>query len=558
MPVRGRRHVFWLPGLLAVAGLVLSYRTAALRHQSQQRLLRQQMQAALEPMRGELSRQISAAVHLSEGIASLISIEGEPPPARFHALATELLKRGETIRNIALAPDNVVSQVHPLEGNQAAIGLRYADSEAQWPSVQRMMAEDRLIVAGPVQLVQGGVGVIARRPIHVADPGSPGGTRYWGLTSTVIEFQALLAHARITAVAGPLRLALRGVDGTGAQGPIFWGEPRVFASAPVLSDIPLPSGSWQLGGVPTGGWPAFHVLESGYFQAGALASLVLAALLVGLLRVMNALERARLELEERVAARTRELVLARDAAESADRLKSAFLATMSHELRTPLNSIIGFTGILRMGMSGPINPEQTKQLHMVESSSHHLLALINDVLDLSKIEAGHVTLEAEPFDAHDSLTRALESVRGLADKKGLALFGELDPALGGAHGDRRRFEQVVLNLLSNAIKFTEAGTVTLAATRRGDALEVAVSDTGIGIAADQLPGLFRPFHQVDSGLARSHDGTGLGLSICRKLVDLMGGTIKVDSELGVGSTFTVAVPVAAAATASSPATLAGS
>ena len=159
------------------------------------------MQAVPEPMRAELSRQVSAAVFLSEGIASLIAIEGEPPPARFHALATELLKRGETIRNIAIAPDNVVSQVHPLQGNQAAIGLRYADSPTQWPSVQRMMAEDRLVVAGPVELVQGGVGVIARRPIHVADAASPGGTRYWGLTSTVIEFETLLARARITAVA---------------------------------------------------------------------------------------------------------------------------------------------------------------------------------------------------------------------------------------------------------------------------------------------------------------------------------------------------------------------
>ena len=542
MPVRAKRHVFWLPGLLAVAGLVLSYRTAALRHQSQQRLLRGQMQAALEPMRAELSRQVSAAVFLSEGIASLIAIEGEPPPARFHALATELLKRGETIRNIALAPDNVVSQVHPLEGNQAAIGLRYVDSPTQWPSVQRMMAEDRLVVAGPVELVQGGVGVIARRPIHVADPDSPGGTRYWGLTSTVIEFQALLARARITAVAGPLRLALRGVDGTGAQGPIFWGEPRVFAAAPVLSDIPLPSGSWQLGGVPTGGWPAFHVLESGYFQVGALASLVLAALLVGLLRVMNALERSRVELEERVAARTRELVLARDAAESADRLKSAFLATMSHELRTPLNSIIGFTGILRMGMSGPINPEQAKQLGMVESSSHHLLSLINDILDLSKIEAGHVKLEVERFDAGDSLARVLDSVRPLAEKKGLTLVTHIDGALGSVHGDRRRFEQVLLNLLSNAIKFTETGTITVKAARRGANLELSVSDTGIGIAADKLPGLFQPFHQVDSSLARRHDGTGLGLSICCKLVDLMGGTIKVDSTLGAGSTFRVSLP----------------
>jgi len=180
----------------------------------------------------------------------------------------------------------------------------------------------------------------------------------------------------------------------------------------------------------------------------------------------------------------------------------------------------------------------------VDSSSHHLLALINDILDLSKIEAGHVKLELERFDAGDSLTRLLDSVRPLAEKKGLALVARVAGALGMAHGDRRRLEQVLLNLLSNAIKFTETGTITVVASRRGADLVFSVTDTGIGIAPDQLPGLFQPFHQVDSSLARRHDGTGLGLSICRKLVDLMHGTIEVASTLGVGSSFTFSVPPA--------------
>jgi signal transduction histidine kinase len=169
------------------------------------------------------------------------------------------------------------------------------------------------------------------------------------------------------------------------------------------------------------------------------------------------LEKYRDHLEELVKVRTRDLEIAKERAESADRLKSAFLATMSHELRTPLNSIIGFSGILLQELAGPINEEQRKQLGMVQASSEHLLALINDGLDLSKIEAGQLTLSKRPFDPQASLDKVLGTVRPLVEKKGLHLRAMLD--LGDARivGDPRRFEQVLLNLLSNAIKFTDAG-----------------------------------------------------------------------------------------------------
>ncbi len=263
----------------------------------------------------------------------------------------------------------------------------------------------------------------------------------------------------------------------------------------------------------------------------------------GLAEAMAALERSRLELEERVRERTAELVEAKDAAESADRLKSAFLATMSHELRTPLNSIIGFTGIVLQGMAGPLNPEQTKQLGIVKTSARHLLDLINDVLDISKIEAGQLEIQCGDFSLPQAIEKALTAISSLADKKGIVLHSEIAPEVDKVFSDQRRTEQILLNLIGNAVKFTDAGSVTVRCWRDGRWLVTAVADTGIGIAPEDLVSIFEPFRQADTGLARKREGTGLGLSICKRLVDHLGGSIAVESAPGKGSTFTVKLPL---------------
>ena len=258
--------------------------------------------------------------------------------------------------------------------------------------------------------------------------------------------------------------------------------------------------------------------------------------------------------EQTLRALNKELRAATVMAQAADRLKSAFLATMSHELRTPLNSIIGFTGIILQELAGPLNEEQHKQLGMVQGSARHLLALINDVLDISKIEAGELTILSELFDLAVSIRKVAGIVRPLAEKKGLALTVNVLEGVDSMVGDSRRVEQILLNLLSNAIKFANTGTVTLTAEPVPEylakdgaapcpAVRLRVADTGIGIKPDDMVQLFQPFRQLDSELTRKHDGTGLGLAICRRLATLMGGTIEAESNWGQGSVFTVTLPL---------------
>lgn len=280
--------------------------------------------------------------------------------------------------------------------------------------------------------------------------------------------------------------------------------------------------------------------------AGALVLALSLAGSVMLRRQVSARTRelrlANQSMEERIVQRTAELAAAMQQAQAADRLKSAFLATMSHELRTPLNSIIGFTGILMRELPGPLNPEQRKQLGMVQGSARHLLLLINDVLDMSKIEAGQLELVAAPFDLRGSLERVVKVVAPLAEKEGLGLRLDLPADLPPMIADQRRFEQVLLNLLGNAIKFSEQGEIRVHCRVDGEHCLLAVADSGIGIKPEDLPGLFKPFHQVDSGFARKREGTGLGLSICKRLLDAMGGAISVESSVGRGSTFTIRIP----------------
>jgi signal transduction histidine kinase/HAMP domain-containing protein len=230
--------------------------------------------------------------------------------------------------------------------------------------------------------------------------------------------------------------------------------------------------------------------------------------------------------------------------EVANKHKSEFLANMSHELRTPLNAIIGFSEVMLTGMTGPMADKQKEFINDIRDSGKHLLGLINDILDLSKIEAGRMELDLARFNLRTAMDNAMTLVRGRAERHGIQLDQQVAPDVGEYDGDERKFKQILLNLLTNAVKFTpEGGTVTMAANKVNGSYVFRVKDTGIGIAPEDHDKVFEEFRQVGTDYARKAEGTGLGLTLTRRLVELHGGRISLESELGKGSTFTFTLPI---------------
>lgn len=252
------------------------------------------------------------------------------------------------------------------------------------------------------------------------------------------------------------------------------------------------------------------------------------------------LEMEKTKVDKKVRKRTHQFQKAKEEAEKANQMKSIFLASMSHELRTPLNSIIGFTGIVLQGFAGELNNEQKKQLEMSYGSAKHLLSLINDLLDISKIETGELKPDIEEFNIVEVGIEIRDSLKVMAEEKELELIFNIPDI--NITSDKRRVEQILLNLVNNALKFTEKGKVEVKVVKKDGNIEVIVRDTGIGIKKKDLHKLFKPFVQLEYTITEE-TGTGLGLYLTKNLVQLLKGRIQLESEYRKGSTFTFVLPI---------------
>ncbi len=289
------------------------------------------------------------------------------------------------------------------------------------------------------------------------------------------------------------------------------------------------------------GTAAYTASDLTLFEDAALH----AALAIANARLLDASKR---DLHEQLLTqdRRRELEERNRRMQEATRLKSEFLANMSHELRTPLNAVIGFAALMHTGKAGPLAPAHQEYVGDILTSSRHLLQLINDVLDLAKVESGRMELRVEAIDLARTVAEARDIVRGLAAERGVRLRASVDPALTTVRVDPRLVKQVLYNYLSNAIKFTpEGGQVTLRIAPAPDAaayFQIDVADTGIGIKPDDMNHLFIEFQQLDQGMAKRYPGTGLGLALTKRIVEAQGGSVSVESVVGRGSTFSAVLP----------------
>jgi len=588
--------------------------------------------------------------------------------AKFSSLAATQIEVFPEIRHVAAAPDLIVKFVYPLQGNETAIGLDYANNDEQRDAAVRAVEEEGIVLAGPVDLVQGGQAFISRGAVFVTDEVS-NLRNPWGIVSVVLDAQSVYRAAGLIDNVST-EFAILGRDAEGGKGELFFGRAEIFEQEPVLYEVRVNEGSWTIGAVPVGGWSSsdganlmvrsqflgFGVVLVGFALAMALA---IRQRLEARTQLMNAIDsiedgfayydaddrlivsnakyRALYRLSEpaiksgatfesilrygvaqgqypesagreeewiksRMAAHRRadaslkqklpdgtwlkinetrtpdggvvgfrvditELINAKEEAERANRAKSDFLNVMSHELRTPLSVVKGYATFLtapqrmksvrrllseiRGTGDRPASPQQAAESVIAEMSSYgqkivrsadFLTELIDDVLDLSKIDAGKMILNLEEVLIDPHLKAVVGDFAVSAQEKGIALN-----FAGGVEGawvraDSVRLRQVLSNLLSNAIKFTDEGSILVSSRLEDVRIIVEVTDTGRGIEVSKLEAIFERFSQIDSSSTRRAGGVGLGLSIARSIIEMHGGRIWAESDGKNGSKITFVLP----------------
>jgi len=493
-------------------------------------------------VRAKLEEAINQRLSVAEGLAAYVSTRPNLTQGEFTELARVLVAQKKGIRTVAFSKGTILSYYYPLEGNESAVGTDLMELPEQRDVVKKAISTRKTLVAGPVNLVQGGVAFISRTPVFLTPPNEePSSGDFVGLVFVAIAKERLLEDAGLLEPSS-LEYALRGKDSLGAAGEVFFGDADIFDKEPVTLNVMLPNGSWQLGAIPKGGWPQTSPVSFWFRLGGGAIALLTGALVFLLVR-----EPARLreEINERIkierALRDSEgkLKAAKEAAEDADRAKSEFLANMSHELRTPLNGILGYAQIMHRAVD--LN-EHRQGVEVIEQAGSHLLTLINDILDLAKIEARKMELCPTDFHFPSFLTGVAEIARVRAGNKAIALnFLPPENLPTGVIADEKRLRQVLLNLLGNAIKFTDTGSVTFKveasiAGNKTAKIRFTVEDTGVGMTPEQLEKIFLPFEQVGA-TSRRAEGTGLGLTISNQIVTMMGSEIHASSILGSGSRF---------------------
>ncbi|HEY9667272.1 MAG TPA: ATP-binding protein, partial [Coleofasciculaceae cyanobacterium] len=556
----------FFPYIAASLAIAIVLAIVAVLERSERERFEQQNRAdvlnQLSTVRARLEGQLNQRLFLSRGLVAYVStINPNIDREKFDSLASVIVAQQAGIHSVALYKNTTVTQMYPLKGNETAIGFDPMTIPEEREAIKRAITTRKAVFAGPINLVPRGVGFISRTPIFLTPQGAaPESGRFWGMVGIIIDRDTLFREAGLIDPKAELRYAIRGKDGLGAAGEVFFGHAQLFKQQPVTLEVTLPNGSWQLAAVPVQGWSHSPPISRWLWTGGGLLALLAGGLVFILVsapaQLRQVVERATAALRESEEA----LKQANADLQHLDELKDEFLANTSHELRTPLNGIIGIAESLIDGVTGPLPNETRFNLSLIVSSGRRLANLVNDILDFSKLRHESIELQLKAVGVRELAEVVLTLSQPLVGQKKVRLINSIAPELPAARADENRLQQILHNLVGNAIKFTDSGTVEISAEVikshelrvRGNSedaspslmLGIRISDTGIGIPDDKQDRIFESFEQADGATARQYGGTGLGLAITKTLVELHGGKIGVESTVGVGSRFTFTLPIA--------------
>lgn len=521
-------HRFIYPLVLATfaGGLGVTAYLHHLDQQQQRAQARDTLIQAASMVRAAIEQQANTSLNLATGLVLYVADNPDVTQRQFERAAARILRRAPYIRNVALAKDSVLSHIHPLEGNRKALGFRLLESPQQRAAVVRTLESKHSLIAGPVDMVQGGRGFIGRIPVYLDEQR----TRYWGLASVAMNVEAFFAAAGIGRFGADLDIALRGKDGLGSAGEVFYGDAALFARVDAVRlPISLPQGSWELAARARAGTQLDQPRSAALLTIGFVTALLFSAFLYVLLDTLVALSRANRR------------------AEQASAQKARFFAHMTHELRTPLTAIHGVISLLASGRLPPDAAQTDELLQNALRNCQRLQWIVNDMLDLKKLESGTAQLLREPLSLPALIADAIDSVQQLARQAGVELQADTiaDQTLR-IEGDRLRLQQVLTNLLSNAIKYSpEHGRVRVGADRIPGGVLIEVADQGQGVSEDKLEAIFEEFAQDRPAARAGIPSTGLGLTISRQIVERHGGRLGCRNLQPRGCCFYLELPGAA-------------
>jgi two-component system sensor histidine kinase ChiS len=525
----------------AVAVLVTILTAVALFHvdrterREQTLVVRTELSARLDAVRAKLEAEIIGPLLRTQGVAAQIAAHGDITAEEFARLAPILLEGHRNVVNMALSRGTVIAMVYPLAGNESIIGVDYRDVARQWPTVRQAIETRHPLLQGPVTLIQGYTGLIVRAPVFVPDPGG-GEPSFFGIASVVLNVDGVLADAGLTRADLPFRVAIRGRDGWGAAGEIFYGDAAIFSQDPVEMDVALPYGSWRMAAVPAGGWGDGWPMAEPMRLLGLCVLLLVAAVSFGTAYHVVKLKRTgAVLLQTRDSLRRQAAELARSNAEL-----ERFSEVSAHHLQEPARRLVTFARRLKSALGEQQLSEDTAQwLSFIDQQASRLRALIRDVQ--LYLAAGRPMGDALPL-APATVIEA-EVAAKAADLSAIGAEVAVDPAMPLVHLDRWRLANMVEILLDNSLRYRRPDLplrIHVSARAVGRMAQLRFADNGQGIDPEFRDLVFRVFERLHP--EDGDDSTGVGLAIVRRIVEHENGRVWIEETPGGGTTVVLELP----------------